>query len=62
MYQGASNETAAYAATLPKLGAVVILVRLAALLVPGQPGMTILAILGAVSMTFGTCRPWSRTT
>ena len=53
VYQGASNETAAYAATLPKLGAVVILVRLASLLVPGQPGMTILAILGAVSMTFG---------
>lgn len=53
VYQGASNETAAYAATLPKLGAVVILVRLATLLVPGQPGMTILAILSAVSMTFG---------
>jgi NADH-quinone oxidoreductase subunit N len=53
VYQGTSNETAAYAATLPKLGAVVILVRLASLLVPGQPGMTILAILGAVSMTFG---------
>lgn len=53
VYQGASNETAAFAATLPKLGAVVVLVRLASLLVPGQPGMTILAILGAVSMTFG---------
>ena len=53
VYQGTSNETAAYAATLPKLGAVVILVRLASLLVPGQPGMTILAVLGAVSMTFG---------
>ena len=53
VYQGASNETAAYAATLPKLGAVVVLVRLAALLTPGQPGMTVLAILGAASMTFG---------
>jgi NADH-quinone oxidoreductase subunit N len=53
VYQGASNETAAFAATLPKLGAVVVLVRLASLLVPGQPVMTILAILGAVSMTFG---------
>ena len=53
VYQGTGNETAAYAATLPKLGAVVVLVRLASLLVPGQPGMTILAILGAASMTFG---------
>lgn len=53
VYQGASNETAAFAATLPKLGAVVVLVRLAALLVPGQAAMTILAILGAASMTFG---------
>ena len=53
VYQGASNETAAFAATLPKIGAVVVLVRLAALLVPGQAAMTILAILAAVSMTFG---------
>ena len=53
MYHGASNETAAYAATLPKFGAVVILVRLAALLEPGLEPATILAILGAASMTFG---------
>lgn len=53
VYQGASNETAAFAATLPKIGAVVVLVRLSALLVPGQPAMTILAILAAISMTFG---------
>ncbi|MDD4953083.1 MAG: NADH-quinone oxidoreductase subunit N, partial [Desulfovibrionaceae bacterium] len=53
VYQGASNETAAYVATLPKLGAVVVLVRLAALLKPGLEVTTILAVLGAVSMTYG---------
>jgi NADH-quinone oxidoreductase subunit N len=53
VYAGTSNETAAYAATLPKLGAVVILIRLAALLKPGMPGTLVLAVLGAASMTFG---------
>lgn len=53
VYEGASNETAAYVATLPKLGAVVVLVRLAALLTPGMEVTLIFAILGAVSMTFG---------
>ena len=53
VYQGTSNETAAYVATLPKLGAVVVLVRLAAFLKPGLEVTTVLAILGAVSMTLG---------
>jgi proton-translocating NADH-quinone oxidoreductase chain N len=53
VYQGASNETAAFVATLPKLGAVVVLVRLAALLQPGMEVTTLLAVLAAVSMTFG---------
>ena len=53
VYDGTSNETAAYAATLPKLGAVVILIRLAAMLKPGLQITTILAVLGAFSMTFG---------
>jgi NADH-quinone oxidoreductase subunit N len=53
VYQGASNETAGFVATLPKLGAVVVLVRLAALLKPGLEITTLLAVLGAVSMTFG---------
>ena len=53
VYDGASNETAAYAATLPKLGAVVILIRLAAMLKPGLQLTTVLAVLGAASMTFG---------
>lgn len=53
VYQGASNETAAFAATLPKLGAVVVLVRLSALLQPGMEITTLLAVLAAASMTFG---------
>lgn len=53
VYDGTSNETAAYAATLPKLGAVVILIRLAAMLQPGLQITTVLAFLGAFSMTFG---------
>jgi NADH-quinone oxidoreductase subunit N len=53
VYDGASNETAAYVCTLPKLGAVVILIRLSALLTPGMELTTIMAVLAAVSMTFG---------
>lgn len=53
VYQGASNETAGFVATLPKLGAVVVLVRLAALLKPGLEITTLLAVLGAISMTYG---------
>lgn len=53
VYDGTSNETAAYAATLPKLGAVVILIRLAAMLKPWLEVTTVLAVLGAASMTFG---------
>jgi NADH-quinone oxidoreductase subunit N len=53
VYQGASNETAAFVATLPKLGSVVILVRLAAMFKPGYDITTVIAVLGALSMTFG---------
>lgn len=53
VYDGTSNETAAYAATLPKLGAVVILIRLSAMLQPGIEITTVMAVLGALSMTFG---------
>ena len=53
VYEGASNETAAFVATLPKLGAVVILIRLAAMFKPGYDITTIIAVLGALSMTFG---------
>ncbi len=53
VYEGASNETAAFVATLPKLGAVVILIRLATMFKPGYDITTLLAVLGALSMTFG---------
>jgi proton-translocating NADH-quinone oxidoreductase chain N len=53
VYEGTSNETAAYAATLPKLGAVVILIRIVALFHGDVQIPTILAIFGALSMTFG---------
>ena len=53
VYQGASNETAAYIATLPKLGAVVVLIRLGALLQPGLEVTNAIAWLGVISMTFG---------
>jgi NADH-quinone oxidoreductase subunit N len=53
VYQGSSNETAGFVATLPKLGAVVVLIRLAALLKPGLEITTLLAVLGALSMTYG---------
>ncbi|WP_029459842.1 NADH-quinone oxidoreductase subunit N [Solidesulfovibrio alcoholivorans] len=53
VYQGSKNETAAYVATIPKLGAVVVLVRLAALFAPHMEVTNILAVLGAVSMTAG---------
>lgn len=53
VYQGASNETAAFAATLPKLGAVAVLVRMGVLLQPGVETTTIIAVLAAISMTYG---------
>ncbi len=53
VYQGASNETAAYVATLPKLGGIVVLIRLAAFLKPGMAVTDIIAVLGLISMTFG---------
>ncbi len=53
VYQGAANETASFTATLPKLGAVVILVRMAAMFEPGQTVTDILASLGMISMFFG---------
>jgi len=53
VYQGASNETAAYISTLPKVGAVVILIRFATLLTPGLEITTILAVLAGISITYG---------
>lgn len=53
VYQGASNETATYVSTLPKLGAVAILIRLTSMLKPGAEIVSILAVLAAISMTYG---------
>ena len=53
VYQGASNETAAFVATLPKLGAIVVLVRLGTLFTPGGDLTNMIAVLAGVSMTFG---------
>ncbi|MDR2443269.1 MAG: NADH-quinone oxidoreductase subunit N [Deltaproteobacteria bacterium] len=53
VYQGTGNETAAYVATLPKLGAVIVLIRLAAIFGPSQPITTTLAVLAACSVTYG---------
>jgi len=61
VYQGASNETAAFVATLPKMGAIIVLIRLAAFLKPGLEITTLLAILGACSMTFGNLSALAQT-
>ncbi|MDZ7699664.1 MAG: NADH-quinone oxidoreductase subunit N [Deltaproteobacteria bacterium] len=61
VYEGASNETAAYISTLPKLGAAVVLIRIAAMLRPGLEINTILACLTAVSMTYGNLAALSQT-
>jgi len=53
VYEGTGNETAAFAATLPKLGAAAVLVRLAALLKPDMEITFLLALFAAVSMTLG---------
>jgi proton-translocating NADH-quinone oxidoreductase chain N len=53
VYEGASNETSAYISTMPKLGAVVVLIRLSMLLKPGLEITTILAVLAAISITYG---------
>ncbi|TVR00333.1 MAG: NADH-quinone oxidoreductase subunit N [Desulfovibrionales bacterium] len=52
VYQGASNETAAFAATLPKVGAIVVLVRLMGL-DPGVEVKIVLAVFATLSMTLG---------
>jgi NADH-quinone oxidoreductase subunit N len=61
LYQGASNETTAFAATLPKLGAIVVLIRLATLFEPGMEIMTIMAVLGGISMTYGNLAALAQT-
>ncbi|MDO3378646.1 NADH-quinone oxidoreductase subunit N [Geoalkalibacter halelectricus] len=54
VYQGAANETAGFVATLPKLGAVILLLRLVSLAGVDMTQLTwALGILAVVSMTVG---------
>lgn len=54
VYQGAANETSTFVATLPKVGAAVLLLRVAVLLGHVPSVLTlIISILAVLSMTFG---------
>lgn len=53
VYQGTGHETATFISALPKLGAAVVLVRLAMLVEPGGDLALLLAVLAAISMTAG---------
>jgi NADH-quinone oxidoreductase subunit N len=54
VYQGASNETASLVASLPKIGAVAVLVRFVSLSSPNNPPIaTLLTVLAVVSMFYG---------
>ncbi|OPY73075.1 MAG: NADH-quinone oxidoreductase subunit N [Syntrophorhabdus sp. PtaU1.Bin050] len=54
VYEGASNATTTFIATVPKLAAVALLMRIATLVCPAEPVfVTILIVLSALSMTFG---------
>jgi NADH-quinone oxidoreductase subunit N len=54
VYQGASNETAGYIASLPKVGAVAVLVRLVSLATPDNHTIVmLLTALAILSMCYG---------
>ncbi len=54
VYQGASNETTAFIATVPKLGAVALLIRVTILAAPSGPPITaLLTVLAVCSMFYG---------
>ena len=54
VYQGASNETTAFIASVPKLAAVALIIRGAALYLPdGQAVTSLIAVLAVVSMFYG---------
>lgn len=54
VYQGASNETTAFIASVPKLAAVALIVRAAALYLPdGQTVTSLVTVLAVVSMFYG---------
>jgi len=54
VYQGASNETASLVASLPKVGAVAVLIRFVSLATPENPAVaSMLTCLAVASMFFG---------
>jgi len=54
VYQGASNETAAFIASVPKIAAVAILIRITTLVAPGDQTMPVLlTVLAVGSMFYG---------
>jgi len=54
IYEGASNATTAFIATVPKIAATAVLIRIAMLGVFGSPDFaSVLMVLSALSMTFG---------
>ncbi len=54
VYQGASNETTAFIASLPKIAAVAVMIRIVSLIAPeGQVLVTLLMILSVASMFYG---------
>ncbi|HIE08137.1 MAG TPA: NADH-quinone oxidoreductase subunit N [Desulfarculaceae bacterium] len=54
IYQGASNETTTFIATLPKIGAAALLIRLISMTGPGVTEFTwVLVVLAVLSMSFG---------
>lgn len=54
VYQGASNETTAFIASVPKLAAVALIIRAAALYLPdGQAVGSLIAVLAVISMFYG---------
>ncbi|HPA18057.1 MAG TPA: NADH-quinone oxidoreductase subunit N [Verrucomicrobiae bacterium] len=54
VYQGSSNETAGLIASLPKIGAVAVLVRFVSLASPGDPTLSLfMAVLAGASMFYG---------
>ncbi len=52
VYQGASNESTSVVASLPKLGAVAVLIRFVSLASPGNPTLALLLTLLAVASMF----------
>ena len=54
VYQGASNETTAFIASVPKIAAVALLIRMTTLIAPGGwPVVNLLVVLAVASMFYG---------